>query len=109
MLRRLFTRLAVDSRVVLIKPQFEAGRERLGRGGVVRDPKIHAAVLLEVLEFAERETGLSPAGLSWSPILGPEGNMEFLCHLTRSPARADIPALVSEVVEAAHRELRGET
>ena len=91
---------------VLVKPQFEAGRERLGKGGVVRDPSIHVSVLREVLEFATKETGLSPAGLSWSPILGPEGNMEFLCHLTHNPASvADIPALTSEVVEAAHREL----
>lgn len=94
--------------VVLIKPQFEAGRELIGRGGVVRDPEIHALVLREVLDFAEKETGLSPAGLSWSPILGPEGNMEFLCHLNRSRAHVtDVPALVSGVVEAAHRELHG--
>ena len=99
--------------VALIKPQFEAGRElmrrtRLGRGGVVRDPEVHAAVLREVLEFANKEAGLSPVGLSWSPILGPEGNMEFLCYLNRKPASAaDFPALASEVVEAAHRELRG--
>ena len=50
--------------VTLIKPQFEAGRARLGRGGVVRDPEVHSAVLREVLEFAVKETGLSPVGLS---------------------------------------------
>jgi len=99
--------------VVLIKPQFEAGRDRLGRRGVVRAPEIHAAVLGEVLEFVTKETGFSPVGLSWSPILGPEGNIEFLCHLNHYTAFAaiaslpDIPALVSEVVASAHRELRG--
>jgi 23S rRNA (cytidine1920-2'-O)/16S rRNA (cytidine1409-2'-O)-methyltransferase len=95
--------------VALIKPQFEAGRERVGRGGVVRDPEVHAAVLREVLEFAAGETDLSPTGLSWSPLLGPEGNMEFLCHLSRNPAAvADIRSLVSGVVEAAHEELRAQ-
>ena len=96
--------------VVLIKPQFEAGRERLGRGGVVREAATHAAILQEVLEFSINETTLFPIGLSWSPVLGPEGNMEFLCHLHRkheSGNMLNISALVSEVVEAAHRELRG--
>jgi 23S rRNA (cytidine1920-2'-O)/16S rRNA (cytidine1409-2'-O)-methyltransferase len=98
---------------VLIKPQFEAGRERLGRGGVVRDPAVHAAVLREVLDFADRETRLVPAGLSWSPIRGPEGNLEFLCHLRRNPGVNDvgidigigIGIDVEAVVSAAHKEL----
>jgi len=96
--------------VVLIKPQFEAGRERLGRGGVVREAATHAAILQEVLEFSINETNLFPIGLSWSPVLGPEGNMEFLCHLRRKHElgdRPDISSLVSEVVEAGHKELRG--
>ncbi|MDR2529114.1 MAG: TlyA family RNA methyltransferase [Synergistaceae bacterium] len=81
--------------VVLIKPQFEAGRERLERGGVVRDPFVHEAILREVLDFAVRETRLRPVDLSWSPILGPEGNMEFLCRLTRgAPVVIDIAAVV---------------
>jgi 23S rRNA (cytidine1920-2'-O)/16S rRNA (cytidine1409-2'-O)-methyltransferase len=93
---------------VLIKPQFEAGRERLGRGGVVRDPDVHAAVLREILDFTDRETRLEPAGLSWSPIRGPEGNLEFLLHLRRKfdtggKSAADI--CVEEVVAAAHKEL----
>ena len=94
--------------VILIKPQFEAGRVIIGHNrGVVLDPEVHVLVLKEVLEFAARETGLSPTGLSWSPVLGPGGNMEFLCHLNRGPVSiADIPALVSEVVKAAHRDLR---
>lgn len=90
--------------LVLVKPQFEAGRERLGRGGVVRDPAVHAAVLSEVTGFIERNTRLFVAGLTWSPILGPEGNMEFLCWMTREPAGfpTDIEALVGE----AHAALR---
>ena len=91
--------------VALIKPQFEAGRERLGHGGVVRDPCVHRAVLREILDFTLGETQLCPAGLSWSPILGPKGNREFLCHLTRGlPPVTD--ATVEAVVEAAHKIIR---
>jgi 23S rRNA (cytidine1920-2'-O)/16S rRNA (cytidine1409-2'-O)-methyltransferase len=76
---------------------------------VVRDPEVHGAVLKEVLDFVVRETRLNPAGLSWSPVLGPEGNMEFLCHLTRAPLAIgiDVNAVVDDVVNAAHRELLG--
>jgi 23S rRNA (cytidine1920-2'-O)/16S rRNA (cytidine1409-2'-O)-methyltransferase len=93
--------------VVLIKPQFEAGRERLGRGGVVRDPLLHEAILREVLDFAERETRLRPAGLSWSPILGPEGNIEFLCRMKRDFSGFMAAASLTALVKAAHRELHG--
>ncbi|MDR1377442.1 MAG: TlyA family RNA methyltransferase [Synergistaceae bacterium] len=95
--------------VLLIKPQFEAGRERLGRGGVVRDPKVHVAVVEEVLDFVVRETRLCPAGLSWSPVLGPEGNLEFLCHLIRAAPNIDVNIDASfdinAVIDAAHQEL----
>jgi 23S rRNA (cytidine1920-2'-O)/16S rRNA (cytidine1409-2'-O)-methyltransferase len=69
------------SLVVLIKPQFEAGRSDVRRGkGVIRDPQVHRQVLLEVLGFAEAE-GLSVRGLLRSPLLGPKGNVEFLAWL----------------------------
>ena len=91
--------------VVLIKPQFEAGRQRLGRGGVVRDPCVHRAVLREILDFILQETQLCPVDLSWSPLLGPEGNREFLCHLTRGlPLVTD--ATIEAVVDAAHKIIR---
>jgi 23S rRNA (cytidine1920-2'-O)/16S rRNA (cytidine1409-2'-O)-methyltransferase len=93
---------------VLIKPQFEAGRERLGRGGVVRDSNIHAAVLREILDFTARETRLEAAGLSWSPLRGPEGNLEFLLHLRRKPGyeNAGKPNIdIDAVVAAAHSAL----
>jgi 23S rRNA (cytidine1920-2'-O)/16S rRNA (cytidine1409-2'-O)-methyltransferase len=65
--------------VALIKPQFEAGRDRVGKKGVVRDPGVHRAVLLEVLGFAAA-MGLETLGLIRSPLLGPAGNVEFLAR-----------------------------
>lgn len=73
--------LAVDGDIVaLIKPQFEAGREQVGEGGIVRDPAVHREVLNRFLEWAVEE-GLAPAGLIRSPIEGTEGNVEFLVWL----------------------------
>jgi 23S rRNA (cytidine1920-2'-O)/16S rRNA (cytidine1409-2'-O)-methyltransferase len=68
--------------VALVKPQFEAGRERLGSGGVVRDPSVHGSVLREVMDAA-RAIGLVPIALTASPLLGPAGNREFLLELRR--------------------------
>jgi 23S rRNA (cytidine1920-2'-O)/16S rRNA (cytidine1409-2'-O)-methyltransferase len=76
--------------VVLIKPQFEAGRRDVGKGGVVRDPDVHRRVLREVLEFAAR-IGLRPRGLIRSPLTGPKGNAEFLAWL--APALSTSAAL----------------
>ncbi len=70
--------------VCLIKPQFEAGRDKVGKKGVVRDPKVHAAVIREVTDFAAA-IGLIPEDLSFSPIKGPEGNIEYLLHLLKKP------------------------
>jgi 23S rRNA (cytidine1920-2'-O)/16S rRNA (cytidine1409-2'-O)-methyltransferase len=65
--------------VTLIKPQFEAGREEVGKGGVVRDPAVHRHVLESVIDAAARN-GLIVEGLTRSPLLGPKGNVEFLGH-----------------------------
>ncbi len=65
--------------VMLIKPQFEAGREKVGKKGVVRDPAVHAEVIHKVVDFVE-EAGLYVAGLTYSPVKGPEGNIEYLIH-----------------------------
>ncbi|MCR4819006.1 MAG: TlyA family RNA methyltransferase [Fretibacterium sp.] len=90
--------------VVLVKPQFEAGRERMsGTKGVVRDPALHAAILREVTDFIRHETALHVSGLTWSPILGPEGNLEFLCHLTQDDRGFSFN--VEEIVAAAHQSL----
>lgn len=64
--------------VTLIKPQFEAGRRQVGKGGVVRDPRVHAEVVKRIRLFGTRETGLEWVGVCESPIRGPAGNIEFL-------------------------------
>lgn len=83
-LARAIDELAEGGRIIaLIKPQFEAGRERLGRGGVVRDPNVHRDVLREVRAGAE-DLGLQLVGLIASPLLGPAGNREFLGDFRKS-------------------------
>lgn len=66
--------------LALIKPQFEVGKGKVGKGGVVRDPELHEAVIREIVEFG-RSLGLRSGGVTPSPILGPKGNREFLIHL----------------------------
>lgn len=73
--------------VCLIKPQFEAGREKVGKKGVVRDPKVHVEVIENAVRTA-RQTGFEVLGLTWSPIRGPEGNIEYLMYLRRLPDAA---------------------
>ncbi len=84
--------------VCLIKPQFEAGRENVGKKGVVRDPAVHREVLERFLEHA-RDAGFSVLGLTYSPIRGPEGNIEYLGYLEKGPwvpMEFDLEALVAE-------------
>ncbi len=69
--------------LALIKPQFEAGREEVGKGGVVRDPAVHARVCDDVVAWLEA-SGWSVAGVTESPITGPEGNIEFLVAASRN-------------------------
>lgn len=90
--------------VCLIKPQFEAGREQVGKKGVVRDPKVHEEVIRKVIDCAA-ELGLESCELEFSPIKGPEGNIEYLLHLKKRPMEEEIPAFggdVTEVVKRAH-------
>lgn len=83
--------------VALVKPQFEAGRERLGRGGVVRDPAVHRAVLREVRD-AMASLGLAAVDVTGSPLLGPAGNREFLIRL-RWDGTPVTDAKIDEVVD----------
>lgn len=92
--------------VCLIKPQFEAGKDKVGKKGVVRDPAVHLEVLEHFLEHAAH-AGFSVKDITFSPIRGPEGNIEYLGYLSvrQGPAYSgDLSALVS----ASHGELKGE-
>lgn len=69
--------------VCLIKPQFEAGRDKVGKNGVVREPKIHEEVICKILDYAD-SIGFTVLHLEYSPIKGPEGNIEYLVHLQKN-------------------------
>ena len=86
--------------VCLIKPQFEAGKDEVGKKGVVRDKAVHEAVVRDILSFAP-EIGLSVMGLDFSPIKGPEGNIEYICHMKNGEYEA-ASIDVSAIVEASH-------
>ena len=89
--------------VCLIKPQFEAGREEVGKKGVVRDKAVHLSVIESVLSFAP-SVGMTVMGLDFSPIKGPEGNREYLCYMKKGVQEAD-PIDVAAIVEASHESL----
>ena len=120
--------------VCLIKPQFEAGKEKVGKKGVVRDPDVHEEVIRKVIDFADF-IGFDILHLDFSPIKGPEGNIEYLVHLCKNPDKVsktwqiteadaeeelrtiiveksgysyqtDISKLIEETVDAAHRNLK---
>ncbi|MDO5403141.1 MAG: TlyA family RNA methyltransferase [Eubacteriales bacterium] len=99
--------LSDDGQIVcLIKPQFEAGREKVGKHGVVRDKAVHIEVIEKVIEFAV-SIGFEVLNLEFSPVKGPEGNIEYLLHLKKhmSGTYEEIPFSVSEIVEKAHEVL----
>ena len=120
--------------VCLIKPQFEAGKKKVGKKGVVRDPDVHEEVIRKVIDFADY-IGFDILHLDFSPIKGPEGNIEYLVHLCKNPDKVsktwqiteadaeeelrtiiveksgysyqtDISKLIEETVDAAHRNLK---
>jgi len=91
--------------VALIKPQFEAGREQVGKKGVVKDMNVHFEVIKKVLDFA-REINFNVAGLSFSPIKGPEGNIEYLAYLKKSECDDTITdEIIDNVVKNSHNNL----
>jgi len=94
--------------VCLIKPQFEAGREKVGKKGVVRDKKVHEEVIDMVVEYA-KSIELYPLKLDFSPVKGPEGNIEYLLYLSKNPDDVaeigDSHFNINEVVEASHKTL----
>lgn len=85
--------------VCLIKPQFEAGREKVGKNGVVREPAVHREVICKIVDYAD-EIGFSVLGLEYSPIKGPEGNIEYLIHLCKeSEPEEDVKSLTEREAE----------
>ncbi|MCI8484030.1 MAG: TlyA family RNA methyltransferase [Lachnospiraceae bacterium] len=90
--------------VCLIKPQFEAGREKVGKKGVVRDPKVQEEVIEKILNFAA-EIGFAVRNLEFSPIKGPEGNIEFLVHIQKATESQEESVDAAAVVAQAHETL----
>lgn len=93
--------------VALIKPQFEAGREKVGKKGVVRDRKVHKEVIEKICEFASTH-GFRLLHLDYSPIKGPEGNIEYLLHMQKTETMEnehDLEQRMDQVVEESHQDL----
>lgn len=91
--------------VCLIKPQFEAGREKVGKNGVVRDPQVHREVISKIMDYADL-IGFRVLHLEYSPIRGPEGNIEYLIHIRKESEPEDEVRLMTEAeAESALREL----
>ena len=94
--------------VALVKPQFEAGREQIGKNGIIRDAKVHQTVLDAVTTMAV-EAGFSVLGLDFSPIQGGHGNIEFLAYLKKEDfASNQVLGDIDEVVERAHSQFKNE-
>jgi len=92
---------------VLIKPQFEAGKNKVGKKGVVKDSAVHLEVLLKSMDIAQQH-GMGCVGCTYSPITGPQGNIEFFLHLiNNAPMDPEMPGRAVSLVEEAHHELGG--
>ncbi len=103
----LFSLLSDEGEAVcLVKPQFEAGREKVGKKGVVRDKAVHRDVIEACIGYAG-ENGFSVQGLTFSPVKGPEGNIEYLLYLTKR-AQPDAAVNAAEIVEQSHVTLNEE-
>lgn len=99
--------LAEDGEMVcLIKPQFEAGKGLVGKKGVVKDIQIHQSVIVKVIDFAIK-AGFSVLGLTFSPVKGPEGNIEYLVYLKKhsQPSSEVMPEEIDQIVESSHQSL----
>lgn len=90
--------------VCLVKPQFEAGREQVGKKGIVRDRKVHEEVIENVIKYAA-DNGLYPHGLTFSPVTGAKGNIEYLLYLSKQEDISYNEAVIRETVDSSHREL----
>ena len=102
----LYTLLSDNgSAVCLIKPQFEAGKDKVGKKGVVRDLSVHLEVVENVISMCI-ENGFSVSGLDFSPVKGPEGNIEYLIYILKD-GKSEVGSLVNaeNIVNSSHREL----
>lgn len=90
--------------ICLIKPQFEAGREKVGKKGVVTDPRVHKEVIVNIESFAA-SIGFEIMGLDYSPIKGPEGNIEYLLYITKDQTKENKEFDIKAMVEESHRSL----
>ena len=91
--------------VCLVKPQFEAGREQVGKKGIVRDPKVHCQVIENVITYG-RENGLYSHGLTWSPVTGAKENIEYLLYMKKQPPQEEISEdAIKALVADSHAEL----
>ena len=88
--------------VILIKPQFEAGKNKIGKNGVIRDPSVHKEVLEDITSFLEKN-GFGILALDYSPIKGPKGNIEFLAYVEKNSASNSFN--IDDVIGSAHLEL----
>lgn len=101
----LITCLAEESRLIaLVKPQFEAGRDQIGKGGVVRSPDVHATVICQIIKTAQ-DLQLTSTALTFSPIKGPEGNIEFLLLMEPGKSNGLSEDEVRSIVTSSHAEL----
>ncbi len=94
--------------VCLIKPQFEAGREKVGKKGVVRDINVHKDVVKSIVTFSD-ELGFRCIGVDYSPIKGPEGNIEYLLYMEKGAKTEDLEAFITEIdhmVDRSHEQLK---
>ena len=91
--------------VCLIKPQFEAGKENVGKKGVVRDKAVHIAVIEKIITII-KENNFSLLGLDFSPIKGPEGNIEYLCHIQKTDSPSINTFSAVDVVDASYDALK---
>lgn len=91
--------------ICLIKPQFEAGKKQVGKNGVIKEARVHEEVIRNVKNFALKSNLFSEA-LTWSPITGPKGNIEFLMLLTKQNGQRTATFQINNIVTAAHNALR---
>lgn len=90
--------------VCLVKPQFEAGREQVGKKGIVRDKAVHKEVIANVIRYGET-SGLYPHGLDFSPMTGVKGNIEYLLLFNKHETETDYRPVIESVVNASHEQL----